>query len=74
MRQMPTIEAEMTLLTTAEGGREHPLAPDPPTNYRPLVVGPIDYRPPVRTAGSNMREHYLGVVFLSCPVLVELGS
>jgi hypothetical protein len=41
MSAIPTIEAELTLLPTNEGGRQQPLylGKGPPGSYRPHIVG-----------------------------------
>ena len=53
MREFPKVEAEMTFLTEAEGGRRQP----------PLFTDPMLYRPHVVVGDGE----YLGTIFLSAP-------
>lgn len=60
MRDVPTVDVEMTFLTKAQGGREQPPPLTTPTMYRPhLVVGDGEY---------------LGVIFVSAPERVQAQS
>ena len=61
---MARVEAEVTLLSTAEGGRSAALHLGHSEPYRPhLVVGEIGQRRAIVGSDRVIREEYLGVQF-----------
>ncbi|HUR27523.1 MAG TPA: hypothetical protein VM509_05000 [Planctomycetota bacterium] len=70
------IEAEVTLLSTEEGGRRTALVLRwPDMRYRPhLVVGDIGQRKAVVAPDGVVRERYVGVAFRSVNVVMPPGS
>jgi hypothetical protein len=62
---IPVVEAEVTLLSTEEGGRSSALRLDHPTAfYRPhVVVGDVHQRRAIIGPDRFITEEYLGVQF-----------
>jgi translation elongation factor EF-Tu-like GTPase len=74
MNQLARIEAEVTFLPESEGGRIMPSGILSSGVYRPhLVVGDPNQRRAI-VEDNEIRELYLGVVFLSGPENVESGK
>ena len=73
MSELTCIEAEITFITKAEGGRETmPILSD--CIYRPhIVVGNPNQKQAV-VVGNEIQENYLGVAFLSSPNDVEFNK
>ena len=71
MEEQPKIEAEITFLSEADGGRKSPPSILSGCVYRPhLVVGDPKQRRAI-TSGNASLEKYIGVAFSSCPEKVE---
>ena len=74
MDQAPTIEAEITLLETHEGGRKQAIRPGE-VWYRPhIVIGNPSQRHPVVGTDGVIREAYLGVQFAREPAVISPGE
>lgn len=75
MGQWPHVEAEITFLSPAEGGRETPPVLIFSTGiYRPhIVMGDPNQRKAI-TSGREIKETYLGIVFVSGPDQVYFGK
>jgi len=74
MKAVQKIEAEVTLLHEAEGGRKGPLIlAQSKMPYRPhLLVGDPDQRKEITNAEET--KNYLGVAFLSGPEIANPGT
>ena len=76
MNKWPHLQLEITFLSTSEGGRD---TPPPqigraPGNYRPhIVIGDPKQRKAI-VVGKEIRETYLGVIFVSGPDEVRVGE
>jgi hypothetical protein len=70
----PWIEVELTLLSTDEDGRKHPLQLTHERWYRPhLVVGNRQQRQSI-TKDQELVEEYLGVQFCPCSLILNPGD
>ena len=68
MHEAPTIDAELTLLRTDDGGRHSPVY----AGYRPhVVVGDPTQREASVRDGDVLTEEYLGVTFLDGPEVIQ---
>jgi translation elongation factor EF-Tu-like GTPase len=76
MSDLPTIDAEVTLLRTDEGGRRGPILPGlKPSHYCPhLVIGDPTQRKAIVREGNVCTEEYLGIRFLDGPDIVYPGD
>jgi hypothetical protein len=76
MNNWPRLQLEITFLSTSEGGRD---TPPPqigraPGMYRPhIVIGDPNQRKAV-VLGNEIRETYLGVIFVAGPEDVRVGE
>ncbi len=76
MNKWPHLQLEVTFLSTSEGGRD---TPPPqigraPGKYRPhIVIGDPNQRKAI-VVGNEIRETYLGVIFVSGPDVVRVGE
>jgi len=73
---MAAVEAEVTFLSTEEGGRSTALRLDhPQAFYRPhVVVGDIRQRHAILGAGRVLTEEYLAVQFRRAALVLAPGS
>jgi hypothetical protein len=73
---IPRVEAEVTLLSTEEGGRSSVLRLDHPVAfYRPhVVVGDVHQRRAIVGADRVIAEEYLGVQFRRADLVLSPGS
>lgn len=73
---MAVVEAEVTFLSTQEGGRSTALRLDhPQAFYRPhVVVGDVRQRQAILGADRVLAEEYLGVQFRRAAVVLAPGS
>ena len=76
MNKWPHLHLEITFLSTSEGGRDKP-PPQigrAPGKYRPhIVIGDPKQRKAI-IVGNEIRETYLGVIFVSGPDEVRVGE
>jgi len=71
----PWIKAEVTFLSTSEGGRKYLLDLGDCSYYRPhIVVGDSSQREPILKEGRIIDEEYLGVQFRSCFLTIAPGE
>jgi hypothetical protein len=76
MNKWPHLQLEITFLSTSEGGRD---TPPPqigraPGKYRPhIVIGDPNQREAI-VVGNEIRETYLGVIFVFGPDEVRVGE
>jgi len=74
MDELTEIEAEITFLTEAEGGRKLPPINLSSGKYRPhLVAGDPTQRQAIIASGNVLVEQYAGIVFTSGPEKAEAG-
>ena len=76
MNKWPHVQLEITFLSTAEGGRDTapPQVGRAPGKYRPhIVIGDPNQRKAI-IVGNEIRETYLGVIFVSGPDEVRVGE
>ena len=73
---IPVVEAEVTLLSTEEGGRSSALRLNHPTAfYRPhVVVGDVHQRRAIIGPDRFIAEEYLGVQFRRSDLVLAPGS
>lgn len=72
----PRLQLEITFLSTSEGGRDTapPQVGLAPGKYRPhIVIGDPTQRKAI-VVGNEIRETYLGVIFVSGPNEVRFGE
>ena len=75
MNQWPYIKIEITFLSPMQGGRTRPpVLVSENSTYRPhIVIGDPTQRCAI-TVGNEIRETYLGLVFVSGPEDVRFGE
>jgi hypothetical protein len=71
---LPIVEADITLLPPADGGREHALVRMDTSHYRPhIVLGSPDQRL-AKLQGRTLVEEYLGVEVLQAQDVIKPGE